>query len=49
MPLTLTRITFSTPVTPTRERLTWVAGVEAWTSGGLTERVGVCGVIASEG
>ena len=27
-----TRMTFSTPVTPTRERLTSVAGPRAWTS-----------------
>src|SRR5215208_923602 len=26
------RMTFSTPVTPTRERLTWVEGRRAWTS-----------------
>ena len=26
------RITFSTPVTPTRERLSWTAGRRAWTS-----------------
>src|SRR5215216_6931529 len=26
------RTTFSTPVTPTRERLTWVEGRRAWTS-----------------
>jgi len=35
----LTRITFSTPVTPTRERLTCVAGTEDCTSG--AERAGV--------
>src|SRR5687768_12353114 len=26
------RMTFSTPVTPTRDRLTWVDGRRAWTS-----------------
>src|SRR5215210_2212162 len=26
------RMTFSTPVTPTRDRLTWVEGRRAWTS-----------------
>ena len=36
----LTRITFSTPVTPTRERLTWVAGRPACTSGEAGEVVG---------
>ena len=30
----LTRITFSTPVTPTRERLTWVAGSAGLDVGG---------------
>jgi hypothetical protein len=35
----LTRITFSTPVTPTRERLTCVAGTDACTSGALREGV----------
>jgi hypothetical protein len=30
----LTRITFSTPVTPTRERLTLVTGAPDWTSAG---------------
>ena len=34
-PSASTRITFSTPVTPTRERLTWVAGGQAWTSGAV--------------
>ena len=40
MPSALTRITFSTPVTPTRERLTWVAGTPAWTSGAAGVAVG---------
>ena len=33
-PSALTRITFSTPVTPTRERLTWVAGTRRLDVGG---------------
>src|SRR4051812_8468988 len=32
------RITFSTPVTPTRDRLTWVEGRRAWTSAPVVSR-----------
>ena len=32
------RMTFSTPVTPTRDRETWSVGAEAWTSGVVAVR-----------
>ena len=41
----LTLITFSIPRTPTRVRLTSVAGREAWTSGTEGERTGVVSLI----
>jgi hypothetical protein len=34
------RITFSTPVTPTRERETWTVGADAWTSGWVVSVLG---------
>jgi len=34
------RMTFSTPVTPTRDSETWTVGADAWTSGWLVSVVG---------
>jgi hypothetical protein len=45
----LTRITFSTPVTPARERLTCVAGTDACTSGAESEGVIVVRVATAYG
>ena len=37
-------MTFSTPVTPTRESETWTVGADAWTSGWAVSVVGCMAV-----
>jgi hypothetical protein len=34
------RMTFSTPVTPTRDSETWTVGADAWTSGWVVSVLG---------